>query len=388
MDGAEKPVAGQTQQGIRPAGREVILFSEKVFAELRAFAQVNDDFLNEGWSFQNLESGGGKGGTLMASVGGLYIVKEMSAGDHQTLLRIAGSYACHVREGETLLCPIYLHFQDVKTGRKFFAMRNTIGTGPFRALYDLKGCADDKTLALDGESIPAVHKRVWKVGMWCGTGSWSAARHKYFDGKRAARSVTISLLEDQRAKMIECIRRDTEWLASHNLMDYSLLVAITENTSAGMASGGSGPSSLDQRAIAAGEDSALKVSIIDFLQRYTTGKKVANCIKFAERNKATVSPKIYATRFLRHFEARLQGVPMPTMPMKQAAPSAGEFAMFVPGGDTDMEGRPEDRVFSRTGFTPSCSRPDGPTASRPDTIDEDALRSKLQGLANANSTQL
>ena len=34
-----------------------------------------------------------------------------------------------------------------------------------QALYDLKGCADDKMLEKDGQSIPAVHKRIWRPGL-------------------------------------------------------------------------------------------------------------------------------------------------------------------------------------------------------------------------------
>lgn len=61
-----------------------------------------------------------------------------ASGDHATLLQVSGSYAQHIRSGDTILCPIYLHFRDKGTGRFFFAMRNAIGSGPFRALYDLK----------------------------------------------------------------------------------------------------------------------------------------------------------------------------------------------------------------------------------------------------------
>merc|ERR1719203_1761495 len=101
---------------IRPGGRAVEFFNEQIFSELRAFAQVPDDFLNDGFRLDGLESGGGKGGELMARVGENYIVKCLSKGDHIVLLRIAGSYAQHVRTGETMLCPIYLHFRDQETG--------------------------------------------------------------------------------------------------------------------------------------------------------------------------------------------------------------------------------------------------------------------------------
>jgi len=211
---------------IRPAGRQAELFNEQIFSELRAHAQVPDDFVNSGWSLENLSHGGGKGGSLMARGRDSYIVKELSKGDHECLLRIATSYGQHVQGKETLLCPIYLHFRDKATDRCFFAMRNSIGSGPFKACLDLKGCADDKFLEKDGKKIEAVHKRIWNVGMWCGQSGWSTARKVYHAGKVEARSIQLAMTKEQRDWFVGALRRDTEWLASNNLMDYSLLVAM------------------------------------------------------------------------------------------------------------------------------------------------------------------
>merc|ERR1719229_415525 len=205
---------------IRPAGRDVELFNDQVFRELRAFAQVPDDFVNTGWDLAALADGGGKGGSLMARIGSSYIVKEMSKGDHNTLLEIASTYGHHVREGETLLSPIYLHFRDIGTDRFFFAMRNGVGEGPFSALYDLKGCADDKLIQRNGESIRAVHKRIWKLSMWCGKVAWTDERRRYYEGKLEARNVSITMTSEQKTKFVTAMKRDTEWLAKNRLMDY------------------------------------------------------------------------------------------------------------------------------------------------------------------------
>lgn len=345
------PCAGPGEPApIRPGGREAELFNERLFCELRAYAQVPDDFVNGGWDLGKLEAGGGKGGTLMARVSSAYIVKELSKGDHDTLLAIAGSYAKHVRAGETLLCPVYLHFRDVATGRLFFAMRNTVGKGPFAALYDLKGCADDKTIELAGEPIKAVHKRIWNLGMWCSRSSWSEERCRYFEGKLGARSVEIVMTPEQRTKFLQCLKRDTDWLASHQLMDYSLLVGIKEGPdgSASASGGGTGASALGHRPLLrkgpGGSEIALHVSIIDFLQKWTNGKKVARVLKCMETNKATVPPAFYASRMLKHFEGRV----------KEAATEEGAartaalpVPIAPPAGDCEAEGRPEERLNSR-----------------------------------------
>lgn len=49
------------------------------------------------------------------------------------------------------------------------------------------------------------------------------------------------------------------------------------------------------------QEIAVYVAIIDFLQIWTTGKRIARCIKVCERNKATIPPKSYAGRFVKHF---------------------------------------------------------------------------------------
>jgi len=342
---------------VRPAGRDVQLFNDEIFRQVRAFAQVPDDFVNEGWDLGKLQNGGGKGGTLMARVGACYIVKELSKGDHETLLQIAGGYADHVRDPDTILCPIYLHFRDKTTGRFFFAMRNAIGSGPFVSLYDLKGCADDKLIEKAGEPVKPVHKRVWNVGMWLGKSTWSPERRAYFAGKVEARNISIYLTEDQRARCLRCIERDTKWLAENRLMDYSLLVAIKDVPSENTASGGRGPSNVGPSRYVYrgpdGRDVAVHITIIDYLQKWTMGKRVARVIKFAECNKATIPPVLYGRRFARHFKQHLVALPGSACAEANAdgdtegAPRKPANSIAPPAGDCCAEGQPEERLNSR-----------------------------------------
>eukprot|EP00931_Biecheleriopsis_adriatica_P017136 TRINITY_DN12390_c0_g2_i1.p1 TRINITY_DN12390_c0_g2~~TRINITY_DN12390_c0_g2_i1.p1 ORF type:complete len:350 (-),score=56.68 TRINITY_DN12390_c0_g2_i1:312-1361(-) len=341
--------ANDAAPAITPAGHEVELFNDDIFCELRKYAQVPDDFVNSGWNLETLTSGGGKGGTLMAFVDSSFIVKEMSKGDHQSLLRVALSYGQHVRGGDTLICPIYLHFRDVESNRYFFVMRNSVGRGPFKAFYDLKGCADDKLLEKDGEPIKAVHKRIWNVGMWCGQSGWSNARKRYFAGKVEARGIQLGMSKDQRESFLSALERDTRWLASHQLMDYSLLVAIKEEPRDN-ASGGRGPSSLALRPFAhkspSGEDIAVYVSIIDILQPWTMGKQVARVIKVLEQSKATIPPKMYAQRFLQHFTTHTYAVKSEEAHTSQSVAS-GPLSVAPPAGDCDLDVMPEERLNSR-----------------------------------------
>jgi len=154
------------------------------------------------------------------------VVKELSQGDHLCLLDITPSYYEHLCSGHSRLSAIYLHYRDDATGRIFFAMRNELGPGPFLEMYDLKGCDDDRTLMAGGKAISPVRKRIWNVLMWGGTCCWTEDRVTYHRGKVNARRLKLHITEDQRAQVLSELKRDTDWLAKMNLMDYSLLVGI------------------------------------------------------------------------------------------------------------------------------------------------------------------
>merc|ERR1712083_1281836 len=122
-----------------------------------------------------------------------------------------------------------------------------------------------------------------------GTCCWSQARMLYYDGKVAARKIKFAVTSQQRAEVLGALRRDTEFLAEHNLMDYSLLVGVKR-----------GPrGSFDHEPVGAfrplvvpdgNMDKALYIGIIDFLQRWDAAKVVAHYVKCLEHNKATIHP--------------------------------------------------------------------------------------------------
>jgi len=285
----------QPSDTIRPAGREIELWNDEHFSKLRKAAGVPDDFLNEGWGYEKLQKGGGKGGTLMAFLWGKYIVKEMSTGDHEAMMEITEEYVNHIVEGQSKLCVVFLHYRDVADDKIYFAMRNEVGNGPFKALYDLKGCADDKTLETNGKPREAIHKRIWNCSLWCGKCRWNHERHAYFNGKKDAAKLNLPMTEEQRTQLMKEISYDTQWLAEKNLMDYSLLVAVRSEAPT------NGTESCLRVFDNNGSEAFLCISIIDFLQKWTCGKRVARALKVFECNKATVPPGIYGKRFERHF---------------------------------------------------------------------------------------
>mmetsp|Transcript_90810 Transcript_90810/g.143480 ORF Transcript_90810/g.143480 Transcript_90810/m.143480 type:complete len:361 (-) Transcript_90810:100-1182(-) len=291
---------------MKPAGRDVIAFNDDLFSQLRKKSGINDDFVNSGWSFDSLESSGAKGGCLLAFVGSEFVVKELSTSDHHSLLAISSSYFEHVSSGETLLSGILLHFEDTATSRKFVVMRNVVGSGPFLAMYDLKGCNDDKTLQLFGSKIQAASSFISNVGWICGypgSQDWYA----YSAGKYAAARAELVVTESQREEVVRKIRRDTSWLARHALMDYSLMVGVKILPAGSTPAASFGQTPLARRC-SDGSMLVLSIGIIDFLQQWNMKKICARAIKCLECNKATIPPAAYARRFNDHFEDRFVSV--------------------------------------------------------------------------------
>lgn len=227
-------------------------FDDQCHAKIRRSMGIEDSFLEHNVDADALRPGGGKGGQLMAfSACRRYIIKEMSPGDHATLLVVTERYAAHVlssaatdRGKGTLLCLYLLHYQDIATSKIFVVMANSLARAPLPSLsfgaekanaagqqydfvYDLKGCADDKTLRDRGNTVKIVHKRFWQAHLWLGEVAWSEKRKAYHEGKVGARQFEGHLPEDLYEELYATIERDVEeFLVPCGLMDYSLLVGL------------------------------------------------------------------------------------------------------------------------------------------------------------------
>lgn len=303
----------------RVAGCEVRAWNDEAWRQVRVRDGVPDNFLADPSRMGTFKAGGGKGGDLMAfTVDGKFIIKELNKGDHEALLRITSSYVERVFTGKSLLCTFYLHYTDPTTDKTYMVMRNLLAhKGPYVGLYDLKGCADDKTLEVNGRKVKAVNKRIWHLHMWGGECCWTEDRVTYYQGKVAARRLAITVTDEQREAIVERLKLDTAWLAANSLMDYSLLLGMCRVSRAELQSDplllwarSAPPGELRQPLLHLenGNDVMLVyVGIIDFLQTWTSGKRVAQCLKVMERNKATIPPTPYGQRFLEHFSRNIRG---------------------------------------------------------------------------------
>lgn len=317
------------------AGKEVSPYNDHMWGVIRERDGVPNSFLQDADYVGPFKPGGGKGGDLMACTkDGRYIIKELGGGDHECLLSITSSFVKRIKDGQTLLVTIYLHYTDPKEERSFMVMRNIIQhTGPFLGLYDLKGCADDKTMEFNGRKVKTVHKRIWHLHMWCGNCTWSDDRKKYYQGKVDARKVDIMLTAKQKMGITNCLQLDTDWLAENNLMDYSLLVGVKRMSRAEFEAdkiaqfvmGSSDELRQPLMHLEGGDVILTYIGIIDFLQTWTFGKKVAMALKVLERNKATIPPPAYAVRFYEHFNQHIKGSAKPLDGKKEAEGTNGKW---------------------------------------------------------------
>ena len=301
----------------------VSAYADASFSRVRQADGVLGDFLApaSAFDFSKLAKGDGKGGNLMGfTPDKRFIVKEMSGDDHASLLKIAGAYVDHVLDpAGSLLCHFYAHF--AYEGKNYVVMNNLLTDPPdtYTAQYDLKGCADDKTLLRDGLRIKSVHKRFYNPKMWFGKVAWSEGRRVYHKNKVLARTDEFHVTGPQHVSFVRMIERDCAFLAGHNLMDYSLLVGV-QSKPITEAQGNAniaaeqvedmvgGPRFMPSLSVAPGglaeagrEAQYLSVGIIDFLQDWNIKKKIARKFKVLERNKATIPPPRYGARFASYF---------------------------------------------------------------------------------------
>ena len=93
-----------------------------------------------------MDNFGGKGGQeLVVSDDSQYVIKGLSAADHQQLELLCSRLATYVGTGPSLLAPFVLHFTRFFGGKEsqFVVMKNVLPCDNYNAVFDLKGADDD-----------------------------------------------------------------------------------------------------------------------------------------------------------------------------------------------------------------------------------------------------
>ena len=171
-----------------------------------------------------------------------------------------------------------------------------------------------------------MHKRFYKLS-WllaeaaCGAGTavTPPERRQYVLGKEEAFRALFPMAPEQRDELLSALREDVSFLSSPDaaggLMDYSIILGMAryapEEEAAGVAACQAEPAGAPPAVHArpllvrhSGQLVVYYIGIIDFLQQWTTGKKVAHLVKAccAPHPISTVPPAAYGRQFLAHFE--------------------------------------------------------------------------------------
>eukprot|EP00941_MAST-03F_sp_MAST-3F-sp1_P002037 g2037.t1 len=310
------PLDANGNRRVTIGGEDCIFLNDDEYRKVRQEWKVPDKFLAM-FDFGKLKAGGGKGGNPLAfTCNRTVIVKEIAGSDQDKLLLNSEVFTKYSLT-DTFMVRFFCHFQRVKTGKYYVAMNNCLPISPgtkWHAVYDLKGCRDDKLLVSKGESVVEIHKRCfhcykcWYMGC-CST----PERRAYYDGKNHAFECTFHVTPAQYNIITEKINRDCNFLERQNVMDHSLIVGVLVFNSLEEAKSlPAGASGDDLQPFVAQHDGkiyAYYLGVIDFLQEWTFTKKIAALIKaaFAPKPASTVPPQRYSTQFRNYFTDKFIG---------------------------------------------------------------------------------
>jgi len=164
--------------------------------------------------------------------------------------------------------------------------------------------------------VREIHKRFYNLKMMMGFDN-NDERALYYKGKHEAFTCSFPVSAEQYEVISRCMKEDCAYLAKAGLMDYSLIIGVMrlkkEDAGDLLAPGACSqyqPFICEHR----GTCYAYYMGIIDFLQEWTTGKKIAHVIKksFAPHPIATIDPAKYADQFLKCFigpQGKFQAAP-------------------------------------------------------------------------------
>ncbi|KAJ1634818.1 hypothetical protein T492DRAFT_970961 [Pavlovales sp. CCMP2436] len=295
-------------------GEAVVSWNDGHFARVRAKHGVPSEFLSK-FDFGTLRLFGGKGGNLMAfTEDRRYLVKELTKADHLSMLDLAPTIVDRLVQGDSLLIPLFLHFRRLN-GTSYLAMRNVFPATRglvWHKKYDLKGNRDDKMLEEDGDEIVEVHKRCFAVSTcWYGCDVipclTTASRKRYLLGKSHAFETGFVMTAEAASRVVGMVHGDADMLSAAGLMDYSLMLGVVRQPESAPVPPADG---LNQFVVSYGGWTYIYyMGIIDFLQTWTTSKKVAMLLKlpFAPKPLSTVPPAQYAHQFASSLERKFKG---------------------------------------------------------------------------------
>ncbi|KAL6076828.1 Phosphatidylinositol 4-phosphate 5-kinase 1 [Balamuthia mandrillaris] len=236
------------------------------------------------------------GSFFFKSNDGRYIVKTLPMDEFLFFRKILSSYYDYVMANPNTLLTRFFGMHQMRRGREevnFVVMENLFNSDfPIHEQYDLKGSTIDRLVEVDPDkSDPSIALK-----------DLNFKRKLYLGPKR-------------KALLMEQVEKDTRWMASHNITDYSFLVGIHHlDTSKGLPSKGDQLERSIFRKYQGGllsqsKDEIYYVAIIDNLCQYSSKKKGERFLKSIIHDPTQISampPKPYQLRF--------QNVQLPSPP--------------------------------------------------------------------------
>ena len=279
-------------------------FAPKVFQQIRQHWGVDNAELLLSFGYDNLDAirGEGKSGAFFIFTRDKrFILKTATGPERDFLWEMLPYYFLYIRKNPNTLLPRFYGVYSMKHEGiggmvRFVVMNNWFSTpSPLNEVYDLKGSTLGRS---SGEDV--------KQGSIL----------KDLDIKRK-----IYLDEDIKKLYLDQLYMDSQFLAQHNVMDYSLLVGIHYDTKEGRAARDKKAAEWSKlytedasyRSLFQTDDFGIAgwnpdeqrrevyfIGIIDILQKYTSKKRFEHLLKSIPYKAATVSvvePSFYAKRF-------------------------------------------------------------------------------------------
>jgi len=368
---------------------ELDSFTEQELAVLRKKLRIPDDFLKDNFDHSKMKPGGGKGGDCMAQTKDKrFFIKDLNPGDYNALVNpgFLAAYREHITPkrvpgvdgpGSLITRIVAVIIDATRPHGKMLVMSNSLPqidpswahpteaeqipdpetgklppTHGWTYLMDLKCNRDDKLMQRDGLPVDQVHKRCWKCNWLAGEAFGCEGpccvpedRRLYNEGKIIAFEYEFSLTPEDALELQERVSRDVHFFQNMGLMDYSAIIGAVR-----LRDGAKPPEPSDRdfysRPYIArdprGVTWAYYWGMIDFLQLWTTGKKVAHVIKclFAPKPISTVEPGLYGDQFLGLVEERLKKDGQPWRFQEETEPLAPDGAAAPAPPPQQMEDVP------------------------------------------------
>ena len=218
---------------------------------------------------QNSNSAGRSGAFIMVTFDKKFVLKIVNRQERYLLLDILPAYSKRICEcPDSRIVRILGMYKITSSKHTFIIMENIVADKNKANIYDLKGSIDDRYVDTNSDSKASILK----------------------DGNFLELNESINLNKEQRERVLDALNDDLKFFTKHNIIDYSLLIAIYEE-----------PLSLDSRYYLEGaEGYSYCLGIIDFLQEYSLNKKLELLLKRLKGkvNTSVCSSRKYSARFL------------------------------------------------------------------------------------------